>query len=749
MLSPPDRDLVRRDAALPGLATVLDPLAMVAALRRVRPEIGFGDPAIDYVRYKPGTSCLVGYRVKVDGAEVRFGAQARRLDTDDKLAKACAKPGVSGPLGPGRFLIPALAIVIAVFPNDRRLPRLKRIADPAKVRSLIRELAGDHRAARRSRLEMLDYRPERRCVARLVGEAGPVALVKVHAKREFDRACSNAAAFSSHASLLVPIFIGRSPQWRAVAVEWICGVVAEPTPAHAVRIGTALALLHAQDVDLAIEMPREAQVRALRTVARDLARLWPPLGMRSRRLAKRLGSALLEEDGPLRPIHGDFYADQVVFAGDRVALIDFDEAALGSPAWDLGNFIGHLHYRNLAGAISAGTPEAVGNGLIDGYRAAGGEASLREVQLQTAVSLMRLGARPFRERDPLWPERIEQILARVEELVAAAPAGTPHLSIDPALPLIEQALDRGVAARHFGRDALEAGRWRVGAATLVRHKPGRRCLIEYRLKGADERTTLLGKMRARGADRRAYALQRELWETTFGPTATDRIMVSEPVAIVPGLGLWLQRKDPGRALTDLLDPATIPDPARIAAAIAKVHRSGVAARRQHTMADELRILDERLSSLARRRPGWARRIDALMAAATLLARRALPAVERSIHRDFYPDHVLVHGDELRILDLDLWSAGDAAVDIGNFLGHIIEHGLRLRGQDDFLAEWRADFETAYRRIAGDVSIVNIRIYELLSLVRLVEISTRITKRQPATALLLEECERRLETVFVR
>jgi len=95
MLSPPDLDLVRRDAALPGLATVLEPAAMVAALRRHRPGRRYCDAEITYVRYKPGTSCLVGYRVKVDGEEMLFGAQARRPDTRDKLVKAHALTSLS------------------------------------------------------------------------------------------------------------------------------------------------------------------------------------------------------------------------------------------------------------------------------------------------------------------------------------------------------------------------------------------------------------------------------------------------------------------------------------------------------------------------------------------------------------------------------------------------------------------------------------------------------------------------------
>ena len=746
---------MQRDAALPGLTTVLDPAAMLDALRRIRPDLSHANSAITYVRYKPGTSCLVGYRVRLDGSDVLFSAQARRLDTEDKLAKAHSKPGVAGLLGPGRFLVPELAVVVSVFPNDRRLPALERFADPDKVRSLVRELAADCRRVRYSRMELLDYRPERRCVARLISPAGPVALVKFHAEQAFDRASRNAASFISRESLRVPALIARSPSWRAVAVEWIRGEHADPTPTDAARIGAALALLHAQNVEMEGSLTREAQVRDLRRLSHDLSWLWPPLAGRCRRVARRLGVALLEEGSMLRPIHGDFYADQVVMTGDQVGLIDFDEAARGSPAWDLGNFIGHLHYRRLSQDMGGDGPSSIGEGLIDGYRAAGGETSLREVRLQTAVALMRLGARPFRERDPHWPDKIEMVLGRVEELLDTAAPLHPRggalrtTVIDPALPLLEQALDRRTATRHFAHEALGAGRWRIDAAELVRHKPGRRCLIEYRLAaGAGESIVLLGKMRARGADHRAYALQRALWQSAFGPAVADRIMVPEPVAIVPELGMWLQRKGPGRVLTELLDPAIVPDASRIALAIAKLHRSGIAARRHHTIADELRILDERLSSLARRCPEWKRRIKALLEAAIALAHRAEPAEERGIHRDFYPDQVLVHRDELRILDLDLYSVGDGAVDIGNFLGHVIEHGLRLRGTADFLAEWRAAFETAYRRLAGDVSGVNIRIYELLTLMRLVEISTRIPERRPFTALLLEDCEHRLETAFV-
>src|SRR5438094_9056982 len=63
MLSSPEADLVRRDPALRGLGTVLDPARFVAALRAARPELGIEAVQVGYVHYKPSRECIVGYRL--------------------------------------------------------------------------------------------------------------------------------------------------------------------------------------------------------------------------------------------------------------------------------------------------------------------------------------------------------------------------------------------------------------------------------------------------------------------------------------------------------------------------------------------------------------------------------------------------------------------------------------------------------------------------------------------------------------
>ena len=46
--------------------------------------------------------------------------------------------------------------------------------------------------------------------------------------------------------------------------------------------------------------------------------------------------------GRPRPIHRDFYGDQVIVDGARLYVVDFDLYCVGDSALDIGNFLGHM-----------------------------------------------------------------------------------------------------------------------------------------------------------------------------------------------------------------------------------------------------------------------------------------------------------------------------------------------------------------------------------------------------------------------
>src|SRR2546425_960153 len=68
MLSPADATLVRRDVAVPGLARLLDPDALRQTVQSVASHLDIAN--LNYVRYKPGTSCLIGFDLVHKGERI-------------------------------------------------------------------------------------------------------------------------------------------------------------------------------------------------------------------------------------------------------------------------------------------------------------------------------------------------------------------------------------------------------------------------------------------------------------------------------------------------------------------------------------------------------------------------------------------------------------------------------------------------------------------------------------------------------
>ena len=725
MLSPANRELVARDPALPGLALLLDPPALLAWLRGRWPALALSGLEPSYLRYKPGTSCLAGYRLMVDGKATWLTFIARRRDAFEKFEKVLLKSGLPGPFGAGRELVPELALTMASFPTDRGLKRLWRVAQPQAWGPLLGKLHLPCEAV----IEPLRYRPERRFVGRVARDHASLAVLKLHAPEAFARALTNASAFVSAGPLVVPRLIGSSPRHGAVASEWLAGSSARSDATSARRIGAALVALHRQSAPSLAQLTCRDQQASARALAEDIAALLPALAKRAGLLADRIAK-VLQSDAPAVSLHGDCHLEQILDLGETIALVDFDEAARGPAAWDFGNLQAHQ-------ALSEpGNGAAFKEALLEGYRAAGGTVTERDVAAQTALGLLRLATRPFREQLPDWPKAIAAILTQAEAVCPASAGSAAVLSIalDPALPQLGAALDPRRAADAFAEAGLPV---RVTSARLVRHKPGRRCLIAYQLADCSGRKfSAYGKLRAKGADSRVFALQQELWQQGFGRSGWAGVQVPEPLALVPSLGLWLQAGVPSEAFSV---ETCAPEPA--AKAITALHGTRVRPLKRHLVVDELAILDARLCTLAERRPDWSDRLARLLRAARQRAALAQPVALRPIHRDFYHDHLLCGAAGFHLIDLDLICLGDPAVDFGNFTAHLTELALREHGDPHHFAWWSARFAGAACRNLHGPRPVNVRIYEFLSLLRLVEIADRMPERRANAEPLLALCER--------
>lgn len=288
----------------------------------------------------------------------------------------------------------------------------------------------------------------------------------------------------------------------------------------------------------------------------------------------------------------------------------------------------------------------------------------------------------------------------------------------------------------------------VRSIRVTRYKPKRRCVIEYDIEvkrpdAPTERVTMIGKVRAGRFGNAGYRLLKAFWDGGFGSDSPDGISVPEPVGTLPKFQMWLQRKVSGRVSSELLMSPDLDLVRRIPAAARKIHEAGIPAERTHTVADELRILRERLSAVAKAELRWADRLGRVLEAAERLGAALPEPVPCGIHRDFYPDQVIVNGNRLYVVDFDLYCEGDPGLDIGNFLGHITEHSLRTRGDPGALAGLEQAVEERFVELAGEATRTSVRAYATLTLARHISLSTTLPDRGTSTGALLELCEERL------
>ena len=786
MLSPPDADLVRRDPTLPGLATLLDPDAFVAALQSSLPEVRPGGARLDYVRYKHGVSCVTSYQVESGGTGVQVIAKAYRRADQIHSLRDRDRPSEEGAPSPGRVFLDDRCIAISIFPHDAKLEALARLGDAEARGRMLRDLFPARPELWGAAVHGLRYKPERRYVAQLrVGEEA-AAVLKFHDELGYNAARQNAKAFESRGVLRLAERIGRSDRDRILAFGWLPGrplkeALYDPQlePESLGAVGAALAELHAQRPDGLTTLSRGGEATILLASAAGLGFVCPHLAARARRLAGELADHLASEDPVGQPIHGDFTPGQVLLGGDDVAILDLDEAVCGDPVADLALFIAHLERDALSGRIPPARVEILRDAFLEGYAVATRRPIPARLELYVTISLFRRPLHPFRHHEPDWPARVEALFDRVETLWGrSARASAPRvghaghspwgedessdvavtdayrIAEDPAMPYLSRVLDPREVRYQFERCLPRltgiGGRVELRAIRVKRHKAGRRCLIEYdvevrRTDGTSEAVTLVGKSRAKGLDRPCHDLLLTLWDGGFAAESEDGISVPEPIGMVPDFKMWLQRKVPGSVATPLLaGPGGDVLAGRIAEAIRKLHLANIPTIRRHTMADELRILHERLAILAGREPRWARRLERLLDACDRLGSVVPGPVLRGIHRDFYPDHVIVAGSRLYLIDFDLACEGDPGLDIGNFLGHLTEQSLRASGDPDALADREEALEERYVELHGEAIRPSVRAYAALTLVRHISLSTQFADRRHITEALLELCEDRLD-----
>lgn len=773
MLNSADRALIERDKAITGLAQVLDADAMRELLQQQLGDCDIQQATIHYLRYKPGANCLVGYTLTLPSGPIDVYAKAFANEASNKLFKLAEPHDCDTPLPAHSFIFETQRIAVHSFPSDRRLKSLPLLQNPRTRAALLKKILPSSMPVKEFELRTLRYKPERRYVASLELENDAQALIRCYTAEDLERIKRNHKFLCSRGSLQLAQRLGRSQRHQLLALEWLHGQELNPlmrrsdaTVTQFEAVGAALACLHQQyPKGLLVHGPQQ-EAEALEAIAQWLGKIYPALATRCLHLAQRLARGLSELSSPQQSIHGDFYADQILLTTNGAALLDLDRAAAGDPAKDLGNFQAHMQRMVILQQLDRDRVAAIGSAIQQGYRQETAVPETERIALYTACGLLRLAPECFRQRLPDWPQQLAAHITSAEDilreyhprpLVSGAKLESSGLVFDPFAIENDPSLAFAAPALNakLFQQQLQAGQnirkqlstQSISAIRVLRHKPGRRCLIQYRLANSqtdEDAPAWLAKIDARRTDTRGYGLLRDLWQRGFANDSTDAISIAEPLGLIDEWHMQLQRHMPGiLASTILMNQQTDAPIDRIVSALHKLQHCDISPWRRHTVDDELDILRQHFTALSQQQPDWQSRLEQLFDACVKLTQASAAQSPSAVHRDFYPDQLLLDGSRVYVLDLDLFSSGEAVLDMANFIAHLIEYGLRFWHDPMALATTIEALRESFLRQSGNNHEARLECYITLSLARHISLSQLIPGRAHTTMALMDHCEQRL------
>lgn len=410
--------ILPRDPAFPGLAEALDPGRMASLFRDTlegqdtRTHAALETCVPDYLRYKPGVSCLIGYSLYFSGngsisrsTQRVYGRLFHAREGRGAYEKARRTHTASPAFGPPVAYLDEINMMVSFYPNDRCLRGLRFLLDPDKLKRiaqqnlsrLVREpwwIRG-----RRTTIDVLSYKPERHCVVRCelgvrnvqTGEKGTLrAIAKILPAEEGSyisranwhiwTACNvtgkipmipEPLAFDHASGIFFQEEMGGlhpSPS-GAPGDDWnaVLGRIGESVrsfhdlPVRGLRMHSA----HSELEDLRSSIVQASLV--LPEYARDLLDLLDLLSATISRVEQKKAS----------PVHGDLHNGQILITSRGPVILDLDEMRAGDPLMDVANFTAHLSMFVREGACSRSHMRAAEEAFLEAYTA-GDESALHQ-----------------------------------------------------------------------------------------------------------------------------------------------------------------------------------------------------------------------------------------------------------------------------------------------------------------------------------------------------------------------------------
>ncbi len=268
---------------------------------------------------------------------------------------------------PAFAYVPDLDMLLQVFPHDYALPALAQLMagpPPELAPSLLAAFgSGDWRLESDAwGAETVRYRPVIRVTVRLSVRASDAAARRAEGRRLYAKVYRDAEkgrhGDRAQRGLHDRVVAGGVPFAVAAPIAYADGLRTlvqgevsgtplqsilrhKDDPIPAVRdAARAVAAFHQLELGPALRSAETKISRPLQRAQRWLRAARPDLAREVATILEAVAAGLHGE--PPRPTHGDLKPHHILVDGDRIALLDFDDLALGDPLHDVANLVANL-----------------------------------------------------------------------------------------------------------------------------------------------------------------------------------------------------------------------------------------------------------------------------------------------------------------------------------------------------------------------------------------------------------------------
>jgi hypothetical protein len=337
------------------------------------------------------------------------------------------------------FYSPELRLLFQAFPADPRLPGLPVAVNGSHMLPILESMLAGRAAGGQLRAvhaKAMRYKPERKCLLRYdlcwdsspAGKAPEVVWGRLTRPAKFAQtrnvlaslyAASTAAGFEFPEPLGVIEGLNLELFGNVPGTVLFHMVESSRFPVLCHRSGEALAHFHGLPIVVPEYVGVDAQISRLEESSEAFGSMLPGQQSRIADLKKEI-TRRLPETSPSQPglIHGDFHGDNILLAGERLALVDMEDCAMGEPADDVGSqWTQLIWHRHRAGAGNM-LPAAGCKAFLEGYLENAGGAVEKRLPLYAAMHCFLYAHQCLRHpQDPMRFEDAQTMLGVCEAVL--------------------------------------------------------------------------------------------------------------------------------------------------------------------------------------------------------------------------------------------------------------------------------------------------------------------------------------------